>query len=180
MKEIWKAIPGYEGSFEVSNLGNFRSLDRMVPSRYGSPRNYPGKPLKVEEMKDGYKRIVLMKDAKKKRYMCHRLVALTFIDNPNNLPELDHLDGNRMNPSANNLEWVTHQENVRRAQEKGNYSGRYIGAKNPKAKLNDDIVKDIRKDFVNGLTQNKISKKYNIPWSTIHNIVTYQTWKHVD
>ena len=47
MKEIWKAIPGYEGSFEVSNLGNFRSLDRMVPSRYGSPRNYPGKPLKV-------------------------------------------------------------------------------------------------------------------------------------
>ena len=58
MKEIWKAIPEYEGSFEVSNLGNFRSLDRMVPSRYGSPRKYPGKPLKVEEMKDGYKRIV--------------------------------------------------------------------------------------------------------------------------
>ena len=85
-----------------------------------------------------------------------------------------------MNPSADNLEWVTHQENIRRAHERGSYKDYYVGVKNPKAKLNDDIVKDIRNDFVNGLTQNKISKKYNVPWSTVHNIVTYQTWRHVD
>ena len=110
----------------------------------------------------------------------HSIVGKLFVDNPDNLSELDHLDNNRMNPNANNLEWVTHQENVKRVKEKGSYNGRYIGEKNPKAKLNADIVKNIRKDFVNGLTQNKISKKYNVPWSTVHNIVTYQTWKHVD
>lgn len=133
MKEIWKAIPGYEGSFEVSNLGNFRSLDRMVPSKYGTLRNYPGKPLKVEEMKDGYKRIVLMKDAKKKRYMCHRLVAETFIENPNNLPFVNHIDGNRGNNSIDNLEWCTQEENEQHAV---NVLGKTMkGKTNPKTVL---------------------------------------------
>lgn len=115
MNEIWKAVPGYQGSFEVSNLGNFRSLDRMVPSKYGTLRNYPGKLLKVEQMGDGYKRIVLMKNSKKKRYMCHRLVAETFIENPNNLPYVNHLDGNRGNNITTNLEWCTKEENERHA-----------------------------------------------------------------
>ena len=58
MEEIWKEIPGYEGYFEVSNLGNFRSKDRMVPYKSGSTlRKYPGKLLKVEQMQDGYQRI---------------------------------------------------------------------------------------------------------------------------
>lgn len=110
-EEIWKEIPGYEGSFEVSNLGNFRSMDRQVPSRWGGTRFYPGKPLKVEVMQDGYKRIVLMKDTKKKRYMCHRLVAETFIPNLNNKPFINHIDGNRGNNCVENLEWCTQTEN---------------------------------------------------------------------
>lgn len=115
MNEIWKAVPGYEGSFEVSDKGNFRSLNRLVPSRYGKPRNYPGKPLKVEEMQDGYKRIVLMKDAVKKRYMCHRLVAEAFIPNPDNLPYVNHIDGNRGNNCVENLEWCTQEQNEKHA-----------------------------------------------------------------
>lgn len=130
--------------------------------------------------KDGYACFTAGKKNHRVNVKTHSVVGKLFVNNPNNLPELDHLDGNRMNPSADNLEWVTHQENVKRAQEKGSYNGRYIGVKNPKAKLNNDIVKDIRKDFTNGLTQKKISQKYNVPWSTVHNIVTYQTWKHVD
>lgn len=110
----------------------------------------------------------------------HSVVGKLFVGNPNNLPELDHLDSNRMNPSADNLEWVTHQENIRRAYERGSYNGLHIGVKNPKAKLNEEIVKNIRNDFADGLTQKEISIKYNVPWSTVHNIVTYQTWKHVD
>ncbi len=110
-EEIWKEIPGYEGSFEVSNLGNFRSMDRQVPSRWGGTRFYPGKPLKVEVMQDGYKRIVLMKDAKKKRYMCHRLVAETFIPNLDDKPFVNHIDGNRGNNCVENLEWCTQTEN---------------------------------------------------------------------
>ena len=66
MNEIWKEIPGYEGYFEVSNLGNFRSMDRMVKYKNNGLRKYPGKPLKVEQMQDGYQRIVLMKESIKK------------------------------------------------------------------------------------------------------------------
>jgi len=110
-EEIWKEISGYEGSFEVSNLGNFRSKDRQVPSRWGGTRSYPGKPLKVEVMQDGYKRIVLMQNAKKKRYMCHRLVAETFIPNIDNKPFVNHIDGDRGNNCVENLEWCTQIEN---------------------------------------------------------------------
>lgn len=114
-EEIWKEIPGYEGSFEVSNLGNFRSKDRQVPCRWGGTRFYPGKPLKVEVMQDGYKRIVLMQNAKKKRYMCHRLVAETFIPNIENKPFVNHIDGNRGNNCVENLEWCIQSENEQHA-----------------------------------------------------------------
>ena len=118
MEEIWKEIPGYEGYFEVSNLGNFRSKDRMVPYKSGGAlRKYPGKLLKVEQMQDGYQRIVLMKDAIKKRYMCHRLVALAFIPNPNNLEQVNHKDGVRNNNCISNLEWCTNTENQHHALE---------------------------------------------------------------
>ena len=115
MNEIWKEIPGYEGYFEVSNLGNFRSMDRMVKYKNGGLRKYPGKPLKVEQMQDGYQRIVLMKESIKKRYMCHRLVALTFIENPNDLPQVNHKDGVRNNNTVDNLEWCNELQNAQHA-----------------------------------------------------------------
>ena len=93
MQEIWKEIKGYEGYFEVSNLGNFRSKDRIVKYKKDGIRNY-----------QGYQRIVLMKDAIKKRYMCHRLVAETFIPNPDNKPFINHINGNRSDNRVENLE----------------------------------------------------------------------------
>lgn len=114
-QEIWKEITGYEGYFEVSNLGNFRSKDRQVPSRWGGTRYYPGKSLKVEEMQDGYKRIVLMKDSIRKRYMCHRLVAEMFVPNLDNKPYVNHINGNRGDNCATNLEWCTQSENEQHA-----------------------------------------------------------------
>jgi hypothetical protein len=128
---------------------------------------------------DGYACFTAGKKNFRRVIRTHTIVGKLFVDNPNNLPELDHLDGNRMNPNADNLEWVSHEENIKRAYEKGSYKGRIIGTKNPKAKLNEETVIDIRKDYENGLNQKEISTKYNIPWSTVHNIVTYQTWKHV-
>ncbi len=127
---------------------------------------------------DGYACFTAGKKGCRRKIRTHTIVGQLFVENPNNLPELDHLDNNRMNPSASNLEWVTHQENIKRAHKRGSYEGKHIGEDNPRAKLNKNIVNDIRKDFENGLTQNKISQKYSIPWSTVHNIVTYQTWKY--
>ena len=128
---------------------------------------------------DGYASFTAGKKNSRMSIRTHTIVGKLFVENPNNLPELDHLDGNRMNPSADNLEWVTHEENIRRAYERGSHDGRITGIKNPKVKLNEDIVKSIRNDFDSGMTQKKISVKYNVPWSTVHNIITYQTWKHV-
>ena len=115
----------------------------------------------------------------RRRIRTHIIVAKLFVPNPNNYPEVDHIDNNRANASADNLEWVTRQENIRRVHERGTYYNGFKGTKNPKAKLNEEKVKYIRELYNNGMTQMEISKKLNIPWSTIHNIVTFQTWKDI-
>lgn len=109
--EIWKSITGYEGYFEVSNLGNFRSKDRFIKYKQNGIRKYPGKLLKTETIVEGYQRIVLMKEGIKKRFMCHRIVAQEFIPNPNNKPFINHIDGNPLNNKVENLEWCTQEEN---------------------------------------------------------------------
>jgi hypothetical protein len=109
--EIWKDITGYEGYFQVSNLGNFRSLDRIIKYRNSGTRLYPGKPLLKETTLDGYQRIVLMKEAIKRRFMCHRLVAQEFIPNPEGKPFINHINGNKSDNRVENLEWCTQSEN---------------------------------------------------------------------
>lgn len=63
--------------------------------------------------------------------------------------------------------------------ERGNHDGKFDGAKNPRATLTENIVRMLRQEYVSGITQKELSDKYNIPWSTIHNIVNYHTWKCV-
>lgn len=109
--EIWKEISRYEGYFEVSNFGNFRNKNRIIKYKSNGTRLYPGKLLKTETTLEGYQRIVLMKEAIKKRYMCHRLVAQEFVPNPDNKPYVNHINGNKADNRAENLEWVTQSEN---------------------------------------------------------------------
>lgn len=106
-KEKWKPIKGYEGLYEVSNLGRINSL-------YGGQSNKGG-ILKAAKDKKGYERICLTKNGQKRNYSVHRLVALTFIDNPHNKPQVNHIDGVHSNNSLLNLEWVTSSENHKHA-----------------------------------------------------------------
>lgn len=138
-----------------------------------------GKLINQRPNEDGYACFTAGVKENRTKIKTHSVVGKLFVPNPNNLPELDHLDSNRMNPSASNLEWVTHEENISRAYNKGHYKGRIVGTKNPKCNLTEQIVLDIRKDFDLGMTQKQISDKYNVPWSTVHNIITRQTWKHI-
>lgn len=119
MIEEWKFIPGYEGYYMVSNLGNFKSVEREIGYKDGLTRIYPAKILKTETTKDNYQRIVLMKNGIKQRYMCHRTVAETFIPNNDYSLVVNHIDGNKSNNCVSNLEWCTNKENTQHAWKTG-------------------------------------------------------------
>lgn len=118
--EEWRDIKGYEGIYQVSNLGRVRSLDRFVRTheRFGGTRLVKGK-IKSLPLLVGYPTVNLDKDYKHKVEYVHRLVAEAFIPNPENKPEVNHKDANKTNNNAENLEWVTHLENVQHSERLG-------------------------------------------------------------
>lgn len=111
-KEEWKGVKGFEGVYEVSNRGKVRSVDRVVINLAGNRRFLTGKELKQHLDKDGYYRVVLSKDGKRHNAIVSRLVAHTFIPNPNKLPIVNHKDEIKTNNHVCNLEWVTSKQNV--------------------------------------------------------------------
>lgn len=124
MKEIWKDIFGYEGLYQVSNLGNVRSLDRAVwcsPSatRGSYKMKVKGRTLNFSKSVDGYLRVPLSKNSKTATTRVNRLVALHFIPNPGMLDQVNHIDGDKTNNCVDNLEWCTQIENARHAVEHG-------------------------------------------------------------
>ncbi len=117
--EIWKDIKGYEGLYQVSTLGRVRSFDRYVKNRMSNKNIKRGKVLTPCTNRNGYKQLNLIINTKKKPKTIHRLVAETFISNPENKPCVNHIDGNKKNNNVKNLEWVTYSENTIHALKKG-------------------------------------------------------------
>lgn len=109
--EVYKDIEGYEGQYQVSNLGNVRSLDRECK---GNKCVFikKGKILSPKTHKNGYLIVGLCKDSKMKMYYIHRLVAEAFIPNPNNLPIINHKDEDKTNNNLINLEWCDKSYNA--------------------------------------------------------------------
>lgn len=121
--EVWKDIKGYEGIYQVSNLGRVRSLDREITYPNGKIGLYKGKIIKLKMSKYGYIVFHFSVDNKKKALSVHRLVAQAFIPNPENKKCVNHLDCNRTNNKVSNLEWCTHQENVQYSIKCGTFKG---------------------------------------------------------
>lgn len=115
MEEIWKDIKGYEGLYQVSNLGKIKSLGRTIerigPNGKKFYRNYPSKIIKIALDTKGYYRTNLAKNGINKTVKIHRIVAEAFIPNTYNKPQINHIDGNKQNNNVNNLEWCTNKEN---------------------------------------------------------------------
>lgn len=109
--EIWRDVVGYEGYYQVSNFGRVKSVTRQVSNHTGMVTLHPH-ILKVKLDFKGYARVYLSKNAQDKYVGIHRLVAMSFIPNIDNKPQVNHIDGNKTNNNVNNLEWCTNRENA--------------------------------------------------------------------
>lgn len=130
MMEEWKKIPGYEGLYEVSNMGNVRNVRR-------------NKLLRLSKTNNRYIRVSLCKNGIKTGLTVHRLVAEAFLPNPDNLPEVNHKDEDKTNNRVENLEWCDHKYNM-------NYGTRNIRAKETA----------IKNGYYTGLSKEEYHKKY--------------------
>jgi len=131
---------------------------------------------------DRYSHVVLMFNGRK-TFNVHRLVAEVYLDNPLNLPVVNHKDGNKLNNHYTNLEWCTIQHNTTHAYETGLAKGQLgkvglQGITNPKVKLTESEVLEIRRIF-NLHSIDVLMKKFNVSESTIRSIYNRQTWKHI-
>lgn len=161
--EVWGSLPELKGLFEVSNLGNVRTVKSKQLR-------------KAQLQKLGYRRISLRVDSELLGYQLHRLVALVHIPNPNDYREINHIDGDKENNNVDNLEWCTRSQNMSHAFRTGLVSNR--GILNPRARLSELTVINIR-HCRGELTNEKLGKIFNVPTSTVARIMTRKSWSHL-
>lgn len=183
INEYFANLKGYENLYLISNYGTIKSVDKEVKNKNGY-RKIKGKILKPKIDKYGYYKIGLTKNKKQKFHTIHRLVAETFISNPNNYPIINHKDGNKQNNHTSNLEWCDYKQNILHAYKIGLKTGkscRHIGNKNPNKKLDEKEVLNIINDKKNNINIKESYFKYKekISFSGFEQIWYGYTWKNL-
>lgn len=137
MEEVWKDIEGFQGCYQVSNLGMVKGLNRYVPcGKNGGVRLQKGCILSTSENEKGYLRVRISRSRKEKyTFLVHRLVAKAFIENQNNYPQVNHIDGNKKNNNVSNLEWCNNSYNQIHAYAHGLNDQSKYDAGRPKRKV---------------------------------------------
>lgn len=178
--EIWKAIPGYEGAYEVSSMGRIRSLQRLVTSRWGdgSTRLHRARILILHTDVDGYRWATLFRGAKPKNVRAHGAVLSAFVRLKREGEECNHIDGDKKNNTPENLEWVTARENTAHAFRTGLRRPMRAGG-HAQSKLSEEQVRAIRSRFDAGETQNVMAKEFKVCRQTIGNVVHRKKWRSV-
>ena len=141
--EIWKPVKGFEEFYEVSNYGRVRSKDRERKVPFGRRGIQKGKVLKQNTNSKGYLRVPLTDGNCKKYYFVHSLVGEAFVENPNELPVINHKDFNPLNNHAENLEWTTNLGNTRYSLERGRFNRTPEWISKLKASLDAKMAKSV-------------------------------------
>lgn len=150
----WLVVKGYEGLYEVSDTGQVRSVTRECLHKNGNVIPKVGKVLaQCPNKNTRYMMCSLWRNNKAKYYYVHRLVAGAFIPNPDSLPEVNHMDGDRQNNHLSNLEWVTRQGNARHAIDTGlrKFQNRYT----------EDTFVSMLQEVIQGTSYQSLSQKYD-------------------
>lgn len=185
--EIWKPVFGYTDSYEVSNFGRVKSLARKVTviqfrhgKEYNLIMNKKEKILKpaLGGIKEDYYRICFYKNGETERRYIQRIVAQAFIPNPNNLPQVNHINCNKLDNFVENLEWTDNSGNQLHAFKHGLNKPRR-GEDNNKSKLKTEQILKIRELYISGYSQSNLGRMYNVDPTCIALIVKRKTWKHV-
>jgi hypothetical protein len=172
MQEIFKDIHGYEGLYQVSNLGRIKSLKRSWIAGINSKRKHDEIILKVHKIAGEYLGVCLTKHGNQKDYLVHRLVAQTFIPNPDNKPEVNHKDGIKSHCYVDNLEWNTISENKIHALKMGLRSS---GENQVQSKLTNEMARLIRNSIL--LTQQELANIFDVRKQTIWKIIHNKSYK---
>lgn len=180
MKEIWKDIENFEGYYQVSDKGRVRSLDRIIKGNRNSSYVRKGQLLSPIFNSEGYLSVNLTKEHQQKGMRINRLVAQAFIENPNNLPEVNHKDFNKQNNFVNNLEWMTTKENSQhffssKISEVRNKKLRHEN--NPRSRVNWNdakLIRKLREEFK--LKVKTLMWLFDLSNSQVNRIIYYQQW----
>jgi hypothetical protein len=175
--EIWKPVKGYEDLYMVSNYGRIKALPKIVVYKNGRMYKYEEKIL-VGNNSNGYRTISLVKNKSKITNCIHILVGQAFIENPDNKPVINHLDGNRANNFYKNLEWATSSENQYHSYNILCHKA-VRGESNGQSKLKADEVIEIRELYASGKTLKAIANKYDVCAETIRKIIIGKTWSKI-
>lgn len=156
-----KKIVGYE-NYEIDEYGNIFNSNGIKMHQFLTYKNYM--------------QISLCKNGKNKTYAVHRLLGLAYIDNPDNKPEINHIDGNRVNNIVENLEWVTHAENMQHSYRVNRRTN--CGENNPNAILTEEKVATIRSLFeIDKISRKELAIMFNINYQTVAKIIRNELWK---
>lgn len=183
--EVWKPVNGFEGYYEVSNHGRIRRIA-------GYQSTYKGRLLSLSPNSTGYPQITLSRPGKRKKMFVHRVVARAFLGPCPEGCEVNHIDGDKANNFASNLEYVTPSENRQHAYDQGlitpasgekhgtkTHPECYRGERASQAKLTADDVREIRRR-AGSETQRAIADDFGVDPSTISNVVRRKTWGHIE